>query len=171
MYYTCALSCMYLNECPPQKCDLTDENIFRNPLFWKGLGRTLLQHSYVLHLCNVGITTVNCSSVDTVYWLTAVALWITLSQISLGNDMYFSISLSWTTESWGREGNAELSNYVCTCRSCRRNTGKYDFHRFFIFFFFFIIFFFFIFFMKKRNSITVAVLDLKFCMWTGFHPS
>ena len=33
----------------------------------------------------------------------------------------------------------------------------YDFHRFFIFFFF-------IFFMKKRNSITVAVLDLKFCM-------
>ena len=34
------------------------------------------------------------------------------------------------------------------------NTGKYDFHRFFIFLIFF--------FTKKRNSITVAVLDLTF---------
>ena len=41
---------------------------------------------------------------------------------------------------------------------------KHDFHRFFVFVFFFI-------FMKKRNSITMAVLDLKFCMYTGFHLS
>ena len=27
------------------------------------------------------------------------------------------------------------------------------------------------FFMKKCNSITIAVLDLKFCMRTSFHPS
>ena len=36
-----------------------------------------------------------------------------------------------------------------------QNTGKDDVHRL-------------IFFVKKRNSITVAVLDLKFCMLTGF---
>ena len=56
--------------------------------------------------------------------------------------------------------NLNLSSKAINMYACKklshevRNTGKYDFHRFFI------IFIFIFFFKKKHNSITVAVLDL-----------
>ena len=44
--------------------------------------------------------------------LTAVALTMMLSQISFGKDMYFSISRSCTTESWGGGGITKRAHQV-----------------------------------------------------------
>ena len=101
---------------------------------------------------------------STVYMYRNCHGWSTI--IAIHKDITFSFNLNLSSKYVkGGEHAKKVTTYMYMWMKCHMRYEiqvylyKHDFHRFF-----------FICFMKKRNSITVAVRDLNFCIRTGFLP-